>query len=144
MLLSSSSGSSESLGFSGLPGVSGSFGSSLEPTPPISPPPPGGQKGQMQDGRWMPKPPVPPFHLSSIVNFNTIVTKHNLYGRDSHHRPPGPTIIIAAGIVNLEPSLLVSVTAVVTVVTVEIVARSGKIAIAYGIVMPPAIIVVWD
>ena len=141
VLLSSSSGS---LGFSGLPGVSGSFGSSPEPAPPISPPPPGGQKGQMHDGRLMPKPPVPPFHLSTVVSFTTISNRHVSYGRSSHHLPPGPTMIIAAGMVNFEPSLFVSVTAVVTVLTAVIVAKSGKVAMAYGIVRPPAITVVCD
>lgn len=68
VLLSSSLGSSGLLGFSGLPGVSGSFGSLPEPAPPISPPPPGGQKGQIHDGRLTPKPPVPPFHLSTTVS----------------------------------------------------------------------------
>lgn len=66
------------------------------------------------------------------------------YGRNSHHLPPGPTIIIAAGMVNLVPSLFVSVTAVVTVLTAVIVAKSGKVAMAYGIVRPPAITVVCD
>ena len=52
--------------------------------------------------------------------------------------------MIAAGRVNLVPSLLVSVTAVVTVVTAVIEAKSGKVAMAYGIVRPPAITVVCD
>ena len=51
---------------------------------------------------------------------------------------------MAAGMVKWEPSLLVSVTAVVTVVTAVIEAKLGKVAMAYGIVMPPAIIVVCD
>ena len=80
---SSSSGSS---GFSLLPGVSGSLGSVPEPPPPTSPPPPGGQKGHIHVGPCIPNPPVPPFH----------------------QLPPGPTIMTAAEMVNLLPSLLVS------------------------------------
>ena len=82
-LFSSSSGSS---GFSLLPGVSGSLGSVPEPLPPTSPPPPGGQKGHIHVGPCIPNPLVPPFH----------------------QLPPGPTIMTAAEIVNLLPSLLVS------------------------------------
>ena len=82
-LFSSSSGSS---GFSLLPGVSGSLGSVPEPLPPTSPPPPGGQKGHIHVGPCIPNPPVPPFH----------------------QLPPGPTIMTAAEMVNLLPSLLVS------------------------------------
>ena len=83
-LFSSSSGSS---GFSLLPGVSGSLGSVPEPLPPTSPPPPGGQKGHIHVGPCIPNPPVPPFH----------------------QLPPGPTIMTAAEMVNLLPSLLVSI-----------------------------------
>lgn len=42
-------------------------------------------------------------------------------------------MITAAGMVNLVPSLFVSVTAVVTVLTVVLVAKSGKVAMAYGV-----------
>jgi len=62
-------GSSGLLGFSGLLGLLGSFGSPPELAPPTSPPPPGGQKGQIQDGPWYPSPDGPPFHLSSNVSF---------------------------------------------------------------------------
>lgn len=80
------SGSSGSLGSSVLPGVLGSFGSLPDPPPSISPPPPGGQKGHIHEGSWVPSPPVPPFHQV----------------------PPGPTMMMAADTVNLLPSLLVS------------------------------------
>ena len=80
---SSSLGSS---GFSLLPGVSGSLGSLPEPLPSTSPPPPGGQKGHIHEGPCIPNPPVPPFH----------------------QLPPGPTIMTAAEMVNVLPSLLVS------------------------------------
>lgn len=80
--------SSGLLGFSGLPGELGSLGFVPEPPPPISPPPggPGGQKGHRHEGPCSPNPPVPPFH----------------------QRPPGPTMMMAAEMVNLLPSLLVS------------------------------------
>ena len=45
-----SSSSVGSLGSSVLPGVFGSLGSVPEPSPPESPPPPGGQKGHIQEG----------------------------------------------------------------------------------------------
>lgn len=62
---------SGSLGFSGLPGLLGSLGLVPNPAPPTSPPPPGGQKGQKHEGPWIPKPPVPPFHLlMSSVSFS--------------------------------------------------------------------------
>lgn len=79
-----SSSSSGSLGFSGLLGLLGSLGLVAEPAPPTSPPlgGPGGQKGQIQEGPCNPQPPVPPFHQT----------------------PPGPTIMIAAEIVNWLPS----------------------------------------
>lgn len=62
--------SSGLLGFSGLLGLLGSLGLVSEPAPLISPPPdgPGGQKGQIQEGPCNPQPPVPPFHLFSIVS----------------------------------------------------------------------------